>query len=51
MNRSKPGLTVPKPTGKAGIDVSIDERVEKGHHRLEKRQVCQRSGFPTAVLA
>lgn len=25
--------------GFAGIDVSIDERVEKGHHRLEKRQV------------
>lgn len=25
--------------GFAGIDVSIDKRVEKGHHRLEKRQV------------
>jgi hypothetical protein len=31
----------------AGIDVSIDQRVEKGHHRLEKRQVFS---VPVTIL-
>lgn len=35
--------------GFAGIDVSIDLRVEKGHHRLEKRCCRKRPAYPIAA--